>query len=168
MRCAIFLTAILFATDQSCAGPIAVEFGSGFEGVLWGTSLTQLVGLSPDGEHYFSTAPGERVYLVRNNDPILGVPRAGTRLQYHLGKDGGVESIAVGVPYERRDQLLGVLLSLFGSYSATRTVGTAIVYQWQRDNHIAINVRASKDPTNGILEFWINHIDASKSAAQSK
>ena len=106
--------------------------------------------------------------MVRNDDPIFGVPRAGTRVQYHLGKDGGVELIAVGVPYERRDQLIGTLLSLFGSYSSTSTVGQAIIYRWQRDDRIAISVKASKDPTNGILEFWINHIDPSKTIAQSK
>jgi hypothetical protein len=26
----------------------------------------------------------------------------------------------------------------------------------------------SKDPTNGILEFWINHIDTSKASGPSK
>jgi hypothetical protein len=105
MRSAIFLAVILFAAQRSAAGPIEAQFGSGYEGVSWGMSLTKLVGVFPDGEHYFTTAPGERGYMVRNNDPIFGVPRAGTRVQYHLGKDGGVEIIAVGVPYERRDQL---------------------------------------------------------------
>ena len=163
-----FLAALLFSAYQASAGQIATEFGSGFEGVLWGTSLTKLVGMFPDGEHFFSTAPGERGYIVRNDDPLYGVPRAGTRIQYHLGREGGVESIAVGVPYERRDQLLGSLYSLFGSYSATRSVGTAVVYDWQRDRQIAISVKVSKDPTNGILEFWINHIDPSKASGPLK
>jgi hypothetical protein len=168
MRRAIFLAVMLFAAQRSTAGPIEDQFGWGYEGVSWGMSLTKLVGVFPDGEHYFTTAPGERGYMIRNNDPIFGVPRAGTRVQYHLGKDGGVEIIAVGVPYERRDQLMGALLQLFGSYSSTRTVGQAIIYTWQRDGRITICVRASKDPTNGILEFWISNIDPSKISAQSK
>ncbi|HXJ40693.1 MAG TPA: hypothetical protein VNH18_15540 [Bryobacteraceae bacterium] len=167
MRRAFFISVILLVAHQSKAGPIAAQFGSGYEGVYWGTSLTKLVGMFPDGEHYFSTSPGERVYLVQNNYPIFDVPRTGTRVQYHLGKDGGVEYIAIGVPYERRDQLLGTLLSLFGSYSAPRTVGTAVIYHWPRDNQVTISVRASKDPTNGILEFWVSHVDTSKPTAPS-
>jgi hypothetical protein len=168
MRRAILASAIFLAAFQSNAGPIAAQFGSGYEGVIWGTSLTKLVGMFPEGEHYFSTAPGARVYMVQNNDPILDVPRNGTRVQYQLGKNGGVESIAVGVPYERREQLLGTLMSLFGGYSASATVGTAVIYQWPLDNQIQISVRASKDPTNGILEFWINHIDTTRPATRSK
>jgi hypothetical protein len=168
MHRAIFLTAIFFVAYQADAGPIAAQFGSGYEGVQWGTTLTKLVGLFPEGEHYFSTAPDSRVYMVQNNYPIFDVPRVGTRVQYALGINGGVESIAVGVPYERRDQLLGALLSLFGSYSATGTVGTAIIYQWPQDNQIQISVRASKNPTNGILEFWINHIETKRPATQLK
>ncbi len=165
---AIFFLVVLFATLRSWGGPIAARFESGYEGIAWGTSLTNLVGIYPDGEHYFSTAPGERCYMVQNAYPLFDVPRPGTRIQYHLGKEGGVEEVAIGVPYERRDQLLGTLLSLFGSYSAPRTVGNAVIYQWPRDNHIAISVRASKNPTNGILEFWIQHIDTAKIVAPSK
>ena len=122
----------------------------------------------PEGEHYFSTAPGARVYMVQNNYPIFDVPRSGTRVQYQLWRNGGVESIAIGVPYEKRDQLLGTLMSLFGGYSASTTVGTAVVYQWPQDNQIQIGARASKDLTNGILEFWINHIETKRLATQSR
>jgi hypothetical protein len=167
MRRVLLFAAILFAAQRSTAGSIDAQFGAGYEGVSWGMSLTRLVGVFPDGEHYFTTAPGDRGYMVHNNDPIFGVPRAGKTIQYHLGKDGGVEIIAVGVPYERRDQLMGVLYS-FGSYSSTGTIGQAIIYKWQRDGRIVINVRASKDPTNGILVFWVYHVDPSRIPAQSK
>lgn len=168
MRRARCLFVFFLIAYESKAGPIAMQFNSGYDGVFWGTSLTKLVGMFPNGEHYFSTAPGERGYMVQTDDPLFDVPRTGMRVQYHLGTDGGVEHIAIGLPYERRDQLLGTLLSMFGAYSTTRTVGTAVIYQWPRDNRIIISVRASKDPTNGILEFWIAHIDINSLTSSPK
>jgi hypothetical protein len=53
------------------------------------------------------------------------VPRPGTRVQYHLGKDGGVGAIAIGLPYEPREQLLGSRVALFGSYARRAVQGTA-------------------------------------------
>ena len=89
-------------------------------------------------------------------------------MQYQPGKNGGVESIAICVAYERRDQLIGTLMSLFGGYSASATVGTAVMVQWPQDEQIPIGVRASKNPTNGIAEFWISHIETKRLATQSK
>ena len=167
MRALVFV-GLMFAVRISVAGPIADYFSSGYEGVAWGTSLTDLVGLLPLGEHHFSTAPGERVYIVRNDEPLLGVPRLGATIQYHLGKDGGVESIAVDLPYERRDQLMGTLLSLFGRYATKRVVGSAISYYWMPDRGITLSTRSSQSPKNGILEFWIGRIPNDKSDSHAK
>jgi hypothetical protein len=167
IRALVFL-GLIFAVRISVAGPIADYFSSGYEGVAWGTSLTALVGVFPQGEHHFSTAPGERVYIVRNDEPLLGVPRLGATIQYHLGKDGGVESIAIGVPYERRDQLMGTLLSLFGGYASQRVVGSAISYYWTRDRGISLSTRSSQSPRNGILEFWIGRIASDKPSSRAK
>jgi hypothetical protein len=154
--------------SASFAGPIAEQFRSGFGGVAWGTSLTNLVGVFPEGDHYFSTAPGQRVYVARSDEPILGVPRAGTRVQYHLGKEGGVEMIAIGVPYERRDQLLGDAMSIFGTYASTRAVGPATIYRWLTDDGITVEIRCSTSPRFGILEFWILHSAPSVAAVRTK
>jgi hypothetical protein len=78
-----------------------------------------------------------------------------------------VEYIAFGIPYERRDQLLGTLISLFGSYAATRVVGTAIIYRWPPDSGVALVVRVSKDPNNGILELWVSRISSDKPGSRS-
>jgi len=164
----IIFFSLMLVVRVSLGGPIADYFLSGYGGVAWGTSLTNLVGVLPQGEHHFSTAPGERVYIVRNDEPLLGVPRLGTTIQYHLGKDGGVEAIAVDVPYERRDQLMGTLLSLFGGYATQRVVGSAISYYWTSDHGISLSTRSSQSPKNGILEFWISRISNDKASTRTK
>jgi hypothetical protein len=114
--------------------------------------------MMPEGDHYFSTAPGERAYSVKNDAPLLGVPRLGTRIQYHFGKDGGVEGIGVSVPYDRYQQLLSVLASQFGPYSLKRDVGVATLYIWPQDGQVRMAVRVSRDPRYGIAEFWIRQV----------
>jgi hypothetical protein len=155
----MLLAGILTAASTAAwCGPIAEQFASGYEGVKWGLPLADLVGMMPEGDHYFSTAPGHRVYTVKNDAPLLGVPRDGTRMQYHLGKEGGVESIAVGIPYDRREQLLGALISQFGTYSTKRDAGAATYFRWPQDQQVRITVRVSRDPRYGIAEFWIEHV----------
>lgn len=151
---------MVISTPAVWAGPVAEQFGSGYDGVSWGLSLAQLVGMIPEGDHYFSTSLGHRVYTVKNDEPFLGVPRAGTRIQYHLGIGGVVESIAVGIPYERREQLFGALIPQFGRPTRVDEVGNSLIYTWPQDRDVRIRVRASKDPRYGILEFWIQHIIA--------
>jgi hypothetical protein len=165
------ITAIVWTTilcSASFAGPMAAQFRSGFGGVAWGTSLTNVVGVLPEGDHHFSTAPGHRVYFARNDEPILGVPRAGTRVQYHLGENGGVEMIGVEVPYERRDQLVGAAVSMFGAYASARAVGGVTIYRWPADDGITIEIRCSTEPRFGILEFWINRSQPNGVAVRSK
>jgi hypothetical protein len=157
MRHKPFALLLLAISPLAWSGPIADQFRSGYEGVRWGLPLADLVGMLPEGEHHFSTAPGERVYIVRNDEPLLGVPRVGNRVQYHLGKDGGVESIAVGIPYDRYQQLLGALISQFGPYAISREVGTATQFKWKLDEGVFIAVRVSRNPRYGIAEFWIAH-----------
>jgi hypothetical protein len=148
---------LLLASTSAQSGPIAEQFAYGYNGVRWGLPLADLVGMMPQGDHYFSTAPGERVYTLRTDDPLFGVPRIGMRVQYHLGKDGGVEYIAVGIPYERHEELIGALISQFGVYSAKRDIGAARAFIWKPDQGIRMVVRISKDPRYGIAEFWVSH-----------
>jgi hypothetical protein len=152
------LAVMLASTPLAWAGPIADQFESGYGGVSWGLPLAKVVGMVPGGDHYFSSAPGHREYSVRNDEPFLGVPRPGTRIQYSLGTDGGVESIAIGFPYERREELLGALYSQFGRPAKVNEVGSAIIYRWAMDRDVGIALRASRDPQYGILELWIEHI----------
>jgi hypothetical protein len=150
-------------------GAIATQFSSGYGGVYWGTSLDSLVGVLPGGEHHFSTSPGERAYIVKNSDPFFGVPRSGMNIVYHMGKGDVVEGIEIAFPYERRDQLLGVLLSLFGAYTQmVVNQGLAVIYRWPHDNGITVTVRTSTNPTNGILEFGVARWSSAQKASQTR
>ncbi|HET9395228.1 MAG TPA: hypothetical protein VFO36_04155 [Nitrospiraceae bacterium] len=59
------------------------------------------------------------------------------------------------MPYERREQLLAELLLLFGQYQKPVARGTALLYLWPVDGRLRVGVRASREPKNGILEFWV-------------
>ena len=83
-------------------------------------------------------------------------PRQEMKVQYHFGKSNEVIAIAFGLPYERREQLLGQLLLLFGPYRKPYVADTALIYDWPADRRVAISVRASREPKNGILEFWLH------------
>ncbi len=53
-------------------------------------------------------------------------------------------------------------LKQFGAYTRkTVSQGLATVYAWPIDNGIAMAVKASINPTNGILEFQVAHLPAS-------
>ena len=151
--------ASLLAAQAATAGPIAQEFRGGYDGIAWGTTLTAVVGALPGGDHYFSSEPGTRMYSVRNDAPLFGIPREGMKVQYCFSAAGGVDNISIRLAYEEREALLGTLITLFGPYNRVMEKDSAISYVWPWDHEISISVRASREPTNGILEFWIHHHD---------
>ena len=155
MRRVILLAVLGVVPVAALAGPISDEFRSGYGGVAWGTTLVDLVAQVPGGQHLFATAAGERDYELLNDEPFLGVPRPGTAVQFGLGATNKVEIIAVNFPYERRDQLLGALISSFGSYSKRFVKGTSTYFDWPKDNGIHLFVRASTNPSYGILQLLI-------------
>ena len=122
-------------------------------------TLDELIAIRPGGDQYFSTAPGERCYVVADDEPLYGIARPAMRMQYHFSKDNRVIEIGIGVPYERREQLLSELLLAFGPYRKPYVHGTAIHYRWPAAQRAQIGVRASRDPKNGMLEFWIRAVE---------
>jgi hypothetical protein len=160
-----FAAAIGLLCQTAFGGAITEEFRGGYGGIPWGTSLADLVGTLPGGQHYFAltSTAGERSYDVINDEPLLGVPRKGTSVQYGIGKWNSVDIVGVGVPYERRDELLGALISRFGNYSKRVQVGTSTYYQWPQENCLRISLRASTNPNYGILQFVISNPPACSS-----
>jgi hypothetical protein len=71
----------------------------------------------------------------------------------------------VSVPYERRDELLGALISRFGNYSKRTQVSASTYYQWPQENCLRISLRASTNPNYGILQFVISNPPACASSA---
>jgi len=149
----------LALATSAIAGAVDDEFAAGVRGVPWGTTLDELIAIRPGGDQYFSTAPGERCYIVADDEPLFGIARPGMRMQYHFSKDNRVTSIGIGVPYEQREQLLSELLLAFGPYRKPYVYGTAIYYDWPARGRARIEVRVSRDPPNGMLEFWIEAVE---------
>jgi hypothetical protein len=159
MRIIALACVSLALSASAIAGAVDNEFAAGVRGVPWETTLDELIAIRPGGDQYFSTAPGERCYIVADDEPLYGIARPTMRMQYHFGKDNRVTSIAIGVPYDRREQLLGELLLAFGPYRKPYVYGTAIHYEWPSAQRARIGVRASRDPNNGMLEFWIRVVE---------
>lgn len=160
MRIIALACVSLALATSAIAGAVDDEFAAGVRGVPWGTTFDELIAIRPGGDQYFSTAPGERCYTVADDDPLYGIARPGMRMQYHFGKNNRVTSIGIGVPYERREQLLSELLLAFGPYRKPYVYGTAIHYDWPATQRAQIGVRASRDPKNGMLELWIGVVES--------
>lgn len=156
MRAIALASLSLIFSTSTFAGNIDEQFAATVGGIAWGTKLDELVGVRPGGDHFFSTAPGDRGYRVPDDEPLFGIPRQDMKVQYHFGKNNEVIAIAYGLPYERREQLLGQLLLLFGPYRKPYVEETSLNYDWPADRRVAIAVRASREPKNGILEFWLH------------
>jgi hypothetical protein len=147
-------------TTPASAGEIHNQFAAGIGGIPWGTKLDDLIAMRPGGDQHFSTAPGQRCYFLDDGEPLFGIERRGMGVEYHLGTNNEVRSVALGVPYAMREQLLGQLSSMFGRYWESSSDPVALSYRWPVDDRVYISVRASRDPKNGILEFWVSLIPA--------
>lgn len=155
MRTLALACASLVLSTPAFAGEIHDQFAAGIGGIPWGAQLHDLIAMRPGGDQYFSTAPGGRSYELNDDGPLFGIERPGMRVQYHLGKSNEVRSVALGVPYAMREQLLGQLTAMYGRYWESSSDPVAISYHWPADNRVRMSVRASRDPKNGILEFWV-------------
>jgi hypothetical protein len=150
------IACLLFAlSTPTFAGDIDDQFAAGMGGIPFGTKLDDLIGLRPGGDQHFSTSPGHRSYILDDDEPLFGIERRGMRVQYHLGRNNEVRSVAFGVPYAMREQLLGQLMAMFGRYQQSSSDPTVVDYDWPADRRVWIGVRGTKDPKNGILEFWV-------------
>jgi hypothetical protein len=156
MRTLALVCVSLILSTPAFAGDIDDQFAAGMGGIPFGTKLDDLIAMRPGGDQHFSTAPGHRSYFLDDDQPLFGIERRDMRVQYHLGKNNEVRSIALGVPYAMREQLLGQLMAMFGRYRAASSEPNAINYHWPADKRVYISVRASRDPKNGILEFWVS------------
>ena len=158
MRTLAIACVSLVLSTPAFAGGIHEQFAAGIGGIPWGTSLDNLIAMRPGGDQHFSTADGGRCYHLADDEPLFGIERRGMRMEYTLGKNNEVDSVALGVPYAMREQLLGQLMSMFGRYWERTSDPIANHYYWPIDDRVGIAVRASRDPKNGILEFWVTVI----------
>jgi hypothetical protein len=155
MRTLALACVSLILSTPAFAGDIDDQFAAGMGGIPFGMKLDDLIAMRPGGDQHFSTSPGHRTYILDDDEPLFGIERRGMRVQYHLGKNNEVLAVALGVPYAMREQLLGQLMAMFGRYWESSSEPTVVNYNWGADKRVYVSVRASKDPKNGILEFWV-------------
>jgi hypothetical protein len=110
----LVMLAITVGVVTADAASLKSTFGGGVLGVPWGTSLTDVVGIYPLGDHMYSLTPGCRAYWVKDGQSYLGVPRDRQGVLFGLDKSNHVVAAVVAFGFERRDELRTVLTSLLG------------------------------------------------------
>jgi hypothetical protein len=156
MRYTILGLMIAVLPLTSRAGPIARQFASGYDGVVWGSSLVELVGIHPRGQHYFAVGSGVRDYGLPDEKTMFGILRSHMQVVYFLDETSSVVSASLTFPFEQRQKLLGTLIVSFGPHQSMFVKGISTYYAWRRDDGVGIVVRATLDPTFGILELAIS------------
>jgi hypothetical protein len=135
------------------AGAIADQFQGGFNGATWGSSIDDLVSMFPPGDHVFATTPGERAYWIKDPVPLLNVPREGQGILFGFDEHDALTSITIGFPYDRKEQIVGALMSAFGAFDHTGSKGTKTFHCWKRDAKIALCFWTSQKSKHGIA--WL-------------
>lgn len=146
----IVTLAALLIPLASLGGSLATQFAPGYENVPWGTSLANLVALRPEGYHKFASEPADRTFELEDEAPLFGIARKKMRTYYVIHKDA-VCGIWAYVPYESRQQLLGLLTLSFGPYQDMKVKGISTYYWWPLDDGFRLQLIATLDPAYGIL-----------------
>jgi hypothetical protein len=147
---------IAMAPLTTKAGALERQFGGGYEGVIWGASLAELVQLRPGGEHFFAAVGGVREYGLLDERSMFGITRGQMRAHYFLDDTNSVVSVGLTFPFDHRQKLLGALVLSFGPYARTVVKGITTSYLWPRDDGIGLSLRETIDPSFGILELAIS------------
>jgi len=168
MRSASFCITLVLASSAVSAGGAAQQFASGYGGISWGMSVDDVIGMMPDGNLYFALPEGSRDYIVKNEEPLFGISRSGQTLQYHFGSDGGVDQIEVHIAYENREELIGTMISQFGTGYLKRDYGSTESRFWSVDGKTYVGLRVSREPRYGIAEFFVIHSTTKLPAAVAK
>jgi hypothetical protein len=149
------LLALTLCCHSALAGPIADRFGSSVLGVPWGSSLDSMVGVFPVGDHvYACPPPGDRGYLVRDDQEFMGVARGGHTVLYWFDDDDRLDSVTLSFPYERKEELFGALISAFGHSGWKMTRGRSDLVAWSDGNGMLIFLKTTIEPRNGIA--WLS------------
>jgi len=161
MNCTASLLALLLACPAAFAGPIADRFASGVLGMQWGSSLDFVVGVLPQGDHVYGTSRGNRGYVVKDDQDFLGVVRGGHNIVYWFDENDRLESVTLSFPYERKDELLGALVSLSGHAGRQGTSGRSRVSAWRDHDGMWISLKTTFDAKNGIAWLQIDRPERS-------
>src|SRR5580704_5156672 len=98
----VWLLLLMSMAPTVKAGSVQDTFGSGVLGVLWGTSLTDVAGVYPQGDHVFAVTPGCRAYWVKDGQMFLGIPRERSGVLFGFDKQNHVAIASVAFEFERK------------------------------------------------------------------
>lgn len=137
-----WLTGLVFLllSVTSCAASLEDAFGEGVLGIPWGTTLDQLVGAYPNGDHVFATTPGCRAYWIKDGQTFLSVPRPRSGVMYGLDEKNRVVAAVIAFEFERQLELRSVLSGMFGTPVAA-SKGNVQAYGWKSKSGMQAVVR---------------------------
>jgi hypothetical protein len=154
VRKRVFIAALVTTAICASAASLNATFGGGILGVPWGTPLTDVVGIYPQGDHVFAVTPGCRAYWVKDGQTFLGVPRDGHGVLFALDKNNRVGAASIAFDYERKDELPAVLSSLFGApINPTHSSGR-FQYGWRSPDGMTAFVNEFGEGTQRIV--WLS------------
>jgi len=136
----VWLLLLMGVVPTVKAGSVQGTFGSGVLGVLWGTSLTDVVGVYPQGDHVFAVTPGCRAYWVKDGQMFLGIPRERSGVLFGFDKQNHVAIASVAFEFERKDQLRTTLTGLLGVPSLDARSTQKAQYGWRSADGMAATV----------------------------
>jgi hypothetical protein len=150
----IILGMLLIASPTvGLANSLLETFQHGVLGVPWGTTLDQLVGIYPEGDHTFAVTPGCRAYWVKDAQIFLGIPRERSGVLYGLDENNRVAVAAVAFQFERKVQLRGTLISMLGQPTRQYSRGERTAYGWGREGEMVVWVTEFGKPHQQIV--WL-------------
>jgi hypothetical protein len=154
MRKRFPLLALLAATCVAApADSLKATFGGGVLGIPWGATLTSVVGIYPQGDHVFAVTPGCRAYWVKDGQQFLGIPREGKGVLFGMDSQNHVAIAAVAFAFERRVELHGTLISLFGVPTTASQSGGMTRYGWRSPDGMTASVTEFGEGTQRII--WL-------------
>jgi hypothetical protein len=154
MRKRFLLLTLLSATCVADpADPLKATFGGGVLGIPWGATLVSVVGTYPQGDHVFAVTPGCRAYWVKDGQQFLGIPREGKGVLFGMDRQNHLAIASVAFDFERRAELHGTLISLFGAPTVASQSGEMTRYGWRSPEGMRVSVTEFGEGTQRII--WL-------------
>ena len=147
---------LLLLTTTCIAAPadsLKATFGGGVLGIPWGATLASVVGTYPQGDHVFAVTPGCRAYWVKEGQQFLGIPRDGKGVLFGMDRENHVAIASVAFDFERKAQLHGTLISLFGAPAVATQSGGITRYGWRSPEGMTASVTEFGEGTQRII--WL-------------
>jgi|SRR5579862_5634430 len=160
------LMSLLAVCATGLAGTVKGSFGQGVLGIAWGTSLTSVVGVYPQGDHVFAVTPGCRAYWVKEGQPFLGIPRDGKGVLFGMDKQNHVASASVAFDFERKGELRTTLTSLLGNPMVPTQSGEIAQYGWRSPDGMTAFVTEFGEGSQRII--WLTISVAGYGAAKDR